>query len=150
MRVFGINVTELVAGALVCAIGLFVIWAASPLAIGTARAMGPGFVPISMGIILFALGTGIIVVEGRRGSALAPTIPSFRPLIFIPAAVIVFALTVDRFGLMPSVFFTALISTLSDPGARLPRSLFLAAALAVLAQLVFGYGLGFQVRAWNW
>lgn len=150
MRVFGINFRELAAGLLVSAIGLFVLWASSPLAIGTARAMGPGFVPTSMGIILTMLGAAIIFIEGRRGEAELPTVPSVRPLIFIPAAVIVFALTVDRFGLIPSVFLTTLISTLSDSSGRLVRSLLIAGTLAVLAQLVFAYGLGFQVRAWNW
>lgn len=150
MRVLGINVTELAAGLLIAAIGLFVLVAAWPLAVGTARSMGPGFVPISLGFILILLGAGIILVEGRSGTPDRPRIPAVRPLIFIPAAVIVFALTIQRFGLVPSVFVTAFIATLADPASRLGRSLALAAILAVLALLIFGYGLGLQVRAWRW
>jgi hypothetical protein len=150
MRVFGTSVTELVAGFLVAAVGLAVLLAAMPLSMGTARAMGPGFVPVSMGIILILLGAGIVFVEGRRGIAERPEMPALRPLIFIPAAVIVFAVTVQRFGMIPSVFLTTFISTLADPASPLVRSLIVAAVLAVLAQLVFGWGLGFQVRAWTW
>lgn len=150
MRVFGINVTELAAGLLVAAIGLFVLLSSLSLAMGTARAMGPGFVPVSMGVILILLGLGIIFVEGRRGPAELPSIPAVRPLIFIPAAIIAFAVIVQRFGLVPSVFVAAFISTLSDPSGRLGRSLVVAAVIALISQLVFGYGLGLQVRAWTW
>lgn len=150
MRVLGINITELAAGLLIAAAGLFVLVASLPLAVGTARAMGPGFVPVSLGIILVLLGAGIIFVEGRRSATDRPSFPAFRPLVFIPAAVIVFALTIQRFGILPSVFLTAFISTLADPASRLGRSLAISATLALMTLLLFGYGLGLQVRAWRW
>src|SRR5690606_7565267 len=90
MRVFGINVTELAAGLLIAAIGLVVLLASLPLDMGTARAMGPGFVPVSMGIVLLLLAAGIVFVEGRRDEVDRPRIPAVRPLVFIPAAIIVF------------------------------------------------------------
>lgn len=150
MRVFGISITELAAGLLVVAIGLFVLLTSANLAVGTARAMGPGFVPVSMGVILILLGFGIVLIEGRRSTDALPSIPAVRPLIFIPAAIIAFALTVQRFGLIPSVFVAALISTLADPASKLATSVLIAASVAILSYLVFGYGLGLQVRAWSW
>jgi len=150
MRFLGISVTDLVAGLLIATIGLVVLISSWPLHMGTARSMGPGFVPIWLGIILVLLAAGIIFIEGLRGPAHVATIPAVRPLIFIPAAVIVFALTIQRFGLLPSVFATAFISTLADPASKVWRSAFIAVVLAVMSYLVFGYGLGLQVRAWRW
>jgi hypothetical protein len=150
MRIAGINLAELIAGLLMIAIGLFAALTSASYPIGTSRSMGPGYVPVALGIILVALGLGIILVEGRKGEPERLDIPGVRPLIAVPAAVLVFALTIQPFGLIPAVFLTAFISTFADRDIGLPRAILLAAALSVVSVAVFKWGLGLQVGIWRW
>lgn len=150
MRVLGINIVELVAGLLAIAIGVFAAITASSYPLGTVHSMGPGYVPLALGIILIVLGAGIVAIEGRRGAAPKLEIPAARPLLTIAASVLIFALTIERFGLLVAVFLAAFVATLSDRDTSLGKSSVISASLSVLALVVFYYGLGLQVRALSW
>jgi putative Mn2+ efflux pump MntP len=127
-----------------------VVVTAAAYPIGTTRAMGPGYVPLALGAILVVLGLGIILVEGRSREPERLDIPGIRPLIWIPAAVLAFALTIRTFGLAPAVFLTAYISTLADREIGVVRAVVLAACLTVASVLVFKWGLGLQMEVWKW
>lgn len=104
------NKVEFAAGAAIFAIGVGVILEATRYRMGTLTSMGPGMFPVILGSI-FALFGIAIIFEGRRATTTFPEIP-LRPIIAITLAVIAFALTITRFGLLPAllllVFFTSL------------------------------------------
>jgi hypothetical protein len=150
MRVLGINAAELIAGLIAIALGVFAAITATSYPFGTIQSMGPGFVPFWLGVILAAMGVGIIVVEGRKSDAEELDIPGLRPLLAISGSVLIFALTIDRFGLLPSVFLTSFVATISESKMNPGRSLIVSVALAAISLVVFQYGLGLQVRAVSW
>jgi len=149
MRILGINVAELIAGLIAITLGALAAFTATSYPFGTIQAMGPGFVPFWLGVILAVMGVGIIVVEGRKDPE-ALDVPGLRPLLAVSASVLIFALTIDRFGLLPCVFLTSFVATISEPKMNLTRSVVVSIALAIISLVVFQYGLGLQARAVNW
>jgi hypothetical protein len=127
--------------------------------------MGPGYVPLALGVVLAALGLVIVVKayvapdpapgethDGGVPDARAPDggVPDadapdprplaglqWRPTAAIFAAVVFFALTVDGLGLLPATFGTGLLAALARPGTRLVRAVVIAAALAVASWIIF-------------
>ena len=84
---------------------------------GTLNQMGPGFVPQTIGILLCCLAVAIIITD-LRASYVARAAPlHWRGLIFVSAAVIIFAVLVDVAGLVPSMFLAVAVSMFADDHA---------------------------------
>lgn len=127
--------------------------------------MGPGYVPLALGVVLAALGA-VIVVKAYVAPDLAPgavsdaapsdAAPSdratpdadvpdprplagiqWRPMVAIFAAVGFFALTVDGLGLLPATFGTGLLAAMARPGTRPLRALVIAVGLALASWIIF-------------
>jgi hypothetical protein len=122
--------------------------------------MGPGYVPLALGLVLAALGA-VIVVKAYVAPDLAPgavsdaapsdratpnpDVPDLRPLagiqwrptVAIFAAVGFFALTVDGLGLLPATFGTGLLAAMARPGTRPLRALVIAVGLALASWIIF-------------
>jgi hypothetical protein len=150
-RLAGLNTFDIVAGGLMVALGAFVLWEAINYNLGTARSMGPGYFPTALGMILVAIGAGIVLVDGRRTDG-ERTFPQLlpRPLIAISLAIIVFALTIQRFGLVPAVMLAVLISSGAERGRHWPSTVMLAAVLAAGSALIFPVALQLQVAIIKW
>lgn len=127
--------------------------------------MGPGYVPLALGLVLAALG-GVIVAKayvapdpapGAVSDAAVsdappsdrakpdPDVPDPRPLagiqwrptVAIFAAVGFFALTVDGLGLLPATFGTGLLAAMARPGTRPLRALVIAVGLTLASWIIF-------------
>lgn len=138
------------AGGLACiAIGLFVVRHASRhYTVGELARMGPGFFPFVLGWMLAGLGALIAVLSLRRTvQALEP--PPWRPraLAAVLAAVVVFALLVERAGLVPATLALTLVASAAERPYRWRRSIGLGLALALLAWLIFTVGLKMTLPA---
>jgi hypothetical protein len=112
--------------------------------VGVARAMGPGYLPtvLSWGLIVLGLA---IAAKGaiKHGEVLAPW--HMRPLLFVLAAVGIFALTIERAGLFLAVAATALLSSFANVDRRKGEVVALALVLAVTASALFVYGLSLPI-----
>lgn len=138
------------AGGLACiAIGLFVVrYASQHYTVGETARMGPGFFPVVLGWVLTGLGGLIALLSLRRAvQALEP--PPWRPraLAAVLAAVVVFALLVERSGLVPATLALTLVATAAERPYRWRRSIVLGLALALLAWLIFTVGLQMTLPA---
>jgi hypothetical protein len=141
-----INSKDLIAGAVFIAIGaVFTIGAMIDLRMGTAFQMGPGYFPTVIGGILIVL--GILIALTAVGSAPSPYGPvSWRGLMLITLAPILFGVLVRGLGLVLSLGLVVAISTFASRRMTAPLALALTAGLTLFCIAVFSYGLGLPLR----
>lgn len=140
---------DFVLGLVLVAFGLWVAgYAYANYNLGTVRNMGPGMFPMWLGLILAGLGL-LIFTKGLRTSGYAEPL-DLRTSISVLAGVAGFALTLDRFGLVPAIFVLTILSSFASNRLTLTYALLLASVLAAMAYGVFGLLLGLQVQAFRW
>lgn len=140
---------DLTAGGILIVLGLAVaFYAAEHYPIGTVSRMGPGMFPTALGYLLAGIGVIIILPALVRRAALP--MPEWRPMGFVLAAVLGFALTVELFGVVPAIFVLVGVSVLADNKITLLGALALATVLSILAVLIFLKGLGIPIYPFLW
>lgn len=150
IRSLHLHPLDIGASCLSIAIGVLALIDSIRYSIGTPVAMGPGFFPFVLSMLMILSGLGIILVEGRRGEEREAVRIAVRPVLAIMAGILAFALLIERAGLAPAVMASAFISTLAEPAPRFGRALILAVLLAVATIVVFKVALGLQVNVVNW
>jgi hypothetical protein len=116
-------------------------------AMGSAGRMGPGYFPRTLGLMLSALGAGLVLRALRtRGAALS--FPTFRPILVVLTSVLLFGLTVNEAGLVVSTLLMVLVASVASHDYRPRESLVAAVALAIFVVVTFRYGLGIQLPTW--
>lgn len=144
-----IDLGDVVGGLLLVAFGLwFALYALEHYAYGTARRMGPGYFPAWVGFLVAGLGS-VIALFGllRTGD---PVFVRLRPLLAVIAATSIFALSVERFGVVPAVVALVFTAALGESPYRLLRTTLLSLGLAVVAVVLFGWGLGIPFQPFRW
>jgi hypothetical protein len=134
------------AGLLFAALGLLLIALSSAYTIGTLAQMGPGFVPLALGIVMASLGA-IQAFKGRGGAGEHVLRLPVAPFLWIAVGIAGFALTVERAGYVPAA---AILLGASILASRKPISksvLLVSAAIVILSGVVFLRLLGLPV-AW--
>lgn len=141
---------DMTGGALMMLLGAAVaIYAWISYPVGTIREMGPGMFPIALGTLLFFLGALIFVPAfSRNGPKFAAL--ELRPLAAISLAGLAFALTIERFGIIPAVFVMTTLAALGDTRLKWRGMAILGACLAIGAFLIFKTGLDLPVQAFRW
>ena len=135
---------DVAAGALFVAFGAAGLWAGRMLTIGTADAMGEGYLPFALCLALVAM--GIVIAAGgavRGGAALERW--TFRPLFFVTVSILAFALVVGIAGLAPAVLLAILVATFAGEPVRAATLAVFAVALTTAVVVGFCWGLGLAV-----
>ena len=134
-------------GLLFMAAGVSFAWGASFYSIGNAARMGPGYLPLVLGVLLALLGSVItfkaLVVETEDGEKVG--VWAWKPLFFILEANVVFGLMLGGFpylniqpmGLIVGIYALTFIASRAGSGFKFKEVLLLATALAVLSYGVF-------------
>ena len=136
------------AGLLVVVLGLGVLAQARTYPTGTMANVGPGFMPLVLGVLLVAIGAAIALTAAPGGDADGEPVhagPSPRGWCCIVASVLLFVGLAQRAGLAPATFACVLVAALGDHNARPAGTLLLAAGVTVFGVAVFHYGLGVQL-----
>jgi len=143
------NPQDFFAGLLFVAFGAAALWFGKSFAIGSATRMGPGYLPTLLGWGL--IGLGVLITARALVTSGAP-IPrmSPRPQIFIIAALVAFALTIERFGLLPATAAVVVLGSFASRDMRWYEMIVLAACASVVAVLLFIYALGQPMEPWIW
>jgi hypothetical protein len=134
---------ELVSGTLVIAVGAYFFFFSQEYRMGTVARMGPGFIPYWLGAILMCLG-GVIVATGLGRVGRLPQF-SLRSTGSILGAIVVFALVLPRFGLVPAVFTATYVSMLGNPDVRWPLIVITASAISAICWTIFIGLLGLNI-----
>lgn len=114
---------------------------------GSAGAMGPGYFPVALGIILGVLG---LLLAARAVSAGDEPVPSvaIRPLLFLVVGVVAFGVTIEALGLVGSLILTIAIAALASRESALVETAILAVGLAILSVGIFHYALQLPLPIW--
>jgi len=150
MRGASFKIIDLLAGGLIAIIGVYAVWEASGYPFGKLNHMGPGYFPLSLGLLLIVIGLAIVVLEGHAVSQSSLEFPAMRAMLFVSGGIAAFAVLVERLGLVPAVVAAVAISALADTRNRLVGVVILAGALSLFCVLVFIEALGIPVRAIGW
>jgi len=137
------------AGVLFVACGVFETTMAAQYDIGSPAAMGPGFMPVLLGITLSVIGL-VILVGGLTvdGPAIEPG--HWRPVVCIIAALVLFALLINKAGLAVCTFLVVMLGGIAYRG-KVPwlRLSAMAVGMSVFTVVLFIYILGQPIAVWG-
>ena len=140
---------DLIAGlALALVGGASAVYAYMHYPMGTFTRMGPGMVPTWLGGALAVFGLAIAVPALlRRGEGVDFQL---RALVMLSLSILGFGLMIDRFGLVPSVFVTAVVASAGDRGATWRNALVLGVSLCLVTWVIFIAGLRLNIPSFAW
>jgi hypothetical protein len=132
---------DIIAGAIF--IGLGVAFATGSLAydIGSPLRMGPGYVPLALGLILCGLGILVIAKGFIAGEGEPIGVADWRAIALITAALLFFGITVRGLGVVGALFGSSLLAALARSATSIREALVFAVALTVLSVVVFIFAL---------
>lgn len=116
------GVPDVLAGSTFVALGLAFALGGRTYGIGSTKAMGPGFVPVVLGVILTVLGAVITAAAFRGGNphdreaaAERGPVPWVRGGMLV-AGIVFFGATIEGLGLAPTLFVTTFVAALACRG----------------------------------
>lgn len=124
-----------VGGVLLLVLSIVFIVGGWQLGLGVPTRLGTGAFPFVTGLILAVLAV-FICIEERRGDAVTER-PDWIAFLAICAALAIFAVTADRFGLVPATFLTVVVASFPDRNLPLPGKAILGAIVALACWGVF-------------
>ncbi len=136
------NPRDFWAGVIYLALAIATIWIGRNYSPGTSARMGPGYFPMVLGVVLALFGTVSIGRSFLRpGEAI--TAIAWRPLALVLGSTVLFALLLDRLGLLVALPCLIVVSSLASRYTR-PDLTSIAALIGLVAfcVLVFVRGLG--------
>jgi hypothetical protein len=142
-----VNVPDLAFAAFLVALGALAFALASELSVGTAAAMGPGYVPRGLSVIIMAYGAVLGLRAGFSGVQPFPAI-EWRPLLLISASVALFAILLPFAGLALSSFAIVVCAGFAAYDVRLRENVIAAVVLAVFSVVLFITALGLPIPIW--
>lgn len=114
--------------------------------IGTLRRMGPGFMPLGLGVLLAVFGAIIAwPAWSRPGEAVAI---AWREGLCVLGAILIFGLGMNRLGLVPATALAVLVATVPAPQAGVIWRILLAAIVSAMTWAIFSAGLRLSVPVW--
>jgi hypothetical protein len=138
---------DLLTAILFVGFGALGLWAGRDLTMGTAAAMGPGYLPRLVCWLLILVGLvvgGIGLFRAREDIAL----PQLRPISVILLSVVGFAFIAEYFGFVAASIWLLVIGSLADRESKWREVILLTAGLTAFGALVFIVGLGVQMPIW--
>jgi hypothetical protein len=116
--------------------------------LGTPGAMGPGFFPLMLSIMLGLLALGVAFLP-HDPEAPPLTRAPLRAIVTIIACPAIFGYAIEPFGLVPALFLVIFISCLASRVTTPRQALLLSAAFTLLCILVFHVLLNMPVPLWG-
>lgn len=144
--------SALLAGSAALLVGALGLFESLRYPFGTAGQIGPAIFPLGLSILMIIAGLAIFAEALFAPRTGAPE-PKARDIVTVLAIVggpVAFALVVERFGLIPAVTASVLISGLADRELKVRSTLILAALLSIGCWLVFVYFLRLPLRPITW
>jgi putative tricarboxylic transport membrane protein len=143
---------DVLAGLMFMGVAVFGLAVSHNYPIGTALRMGTGYVPRLLCWLLLGLGA-VILLQGLR-DARAQTIfdgrllPAWRPVIFVAASMAIFAVTVERLGLVIAILLLTGIGAFAARSLKPLETAVAALVLIALSWAIFIVGLGLTIPVW--
>jgi hypothetical protein len=140
---------DMVAGATLCALGMFVaLYCSANYSLGSLTRVGPGMLPTALGVLLAVMGAAIAALAVFRSGPRVSV--EGRPALAVMASVAAFAASVDLAGLVPAIALLTLIASLGNSTLGAAKAILLAAVLSLVGTLIFRVGLDLPVDVIWW
>jgi hypothetical protein len=139
---------SLIAGVPVVVFGAAVAAISATYPIGSIGRMGPGYLPLTCGIILVLLGGAIILLD-REILETVDVRRLLRPTLAVFAGLAAWTLTVERFGLVVATVLMVSLVSLAQARPSWLGVTVTAAVLAAIGVVVFIMGLGIRLTAFG-
>ena len=143
------NPQDFWAGLLFLVVGLLAAYFGRNYVFGAATKMGPGYLPTVLSWMLAGLGA-FLALRALLESGPGIERSLYRPQLLIVAAIVVFALLIERLVLAPTVIVVTVIAALASREMRWIETLILSAGLAILCVLLFVKVLGQPLSIYTW
>jgi hypothetical protein len=139
-------------GLLMMGIGVSVAIHSISYSVGSLTHMGPGFFPLTLGVILVLAGIaiGIKGLTSERTRTGAAYRPEWKAWLLICASLVAFIVLARYGGLVAATFATVFIAALGDRDNSWRSSGVLALAMVVVGIVVFGWALKVQLPLFGW
>ena len=108
---------------------------------GSALRMGPGYFPVVLGGIMFAMGVYTLLMGIKRQDKVKRTW-SVRALIILPISTLVFGFMMEHAGFVPAVIVLSIIAATASPEFHWIEQAVLAVGLLVGCVGLFIWGIG--------
>ncbi len=143
---------DLVGGGLMIVLGLGAMIIGMGYQLGTLSRMGPGYFPVALGAILTFTGLLLVVAARLAKGEEAPSVVhlEWKAWLLIASSVVAFVLLGRHGGLLPATFAIVFISALADRDNSVLAAAILAAAISVVAVIVFWWALQMQLPLFGW
>ncbi len=140
---------DVVGGLAMLGIGTFVAWHAyQEYDIGQLNRMGPGFFPVSLGILLAVLGVLITIPALLREGS--PVKIEAKTLALVTLSIAAFAFLLKPLGIVFATAVAVLISSLADRQISWKGRVAVALGVAAMTWGVFIQGLSMVLPVWPW
>ncbi|KQT02772.1 tripartite tricarboxylate transporter TctB family protein [Rhizobium sp. Leaf386] len=133
-------------------IGLYLLFTAalgfylsSSLRMTTDVGVGPGFMPKAVSLLLFLIGSALVITGLLNEDAEPPAVLKVRPLLTL-FAIVFFGATIEWMGLVIALSGLVFISCLAHRGTKVIEAVSLAAFTVAFASLVFVKALGLTMH----
>lgn len=143
-----LNDKDIASGMIFILVGLVCLFLMAGFDFGSTAHPGPGFFPIVLSVLLMIIGAAVSLGGFLRHSDPIDTI-ALRPLLLITCAVIVFALSIERFGMIPAVSCAALTASFARPKFGLLHRILLALGLTAFSVILFVVALKLPISLWS-
>lgn len=141
---------DFLAGILFLVLGAGFAIVAQDYDMGTARSMGPGYLPTAVGVLLAVLGIGL-AIAGAITSSPAAALSGFslRGMIFIVLSAVAFAVFVRGLGLFLTVLIVSVLATMASRKANIVRGVVIGLVLATCCSVLFVWILNLTIPVWG-
>lgn len=145
-------------GVMFTVVGVAFAWGASTYNVGSGARMGPGYFPLLLGIVMAAIGLGImfsgLTVETEDGEIIGKW--AWKQVIYILGANLAFgvllgglpSIGVPAMGLIIAIYALVIIASLAGSEFDFKKVLVLATVLAIGSYIAFIWALKLQIQVW--
>ena len=139
-------------GSLMLGLGVVVTAQGASYTTGTLSAMGPGYFPVALGVIMALCGVSI-AIKGwvAEPAAAAKKLPAeWRAWLLMCGSIVAFIVLARYLGLAPATFGLVFLSALADRDNNWQRAALLALAMVVIATVVFWWAFRINLPLFRW
>lgn len=153
--------TDLAAAALFAGVGAAAVWLGADYPVGTLRRLGPGALPLGLGVLLMLVGAGLalqVLLQRWRSPADArapllawpgwPARHVLRSTLCVVGGLVLFAAMIRPLGLFLATATLVFLSSRADSGTPIWGSALMAAVIPALSAAIFVWGIGLPIRVW--
>ena len=139
--------TDFWAGVATLVFAASVLYISADYGLGRGGRIGPGYVPLVIGLLLLGLGALLVVRAGRSSEAVDMDI-AWRPLLLVVCGIATFALLLERAGLLVAIVATVIVAGPAAYGNTIPSLVVSGVLLSAFSWTLFVHFLKIAIPVW--